>query len=72
MPPSDPPVAHAGGSYTVDEGGSVTLDGSASTDPENALVAWEWDLDNNGSYETSGVTALFDAAADGVFTVGSV
>jgi protocatechuate 3,4-dioxygenase beta subunit len=71
-PPSEPPVADAsaGEPYTADEGGSVLLDGSASTDPENALVAWDWDLDNNGSFETSGVTATFDAVADGVFTVG--
>ena len=69
-PPSDPPVADAGGLYNADEGGSVLLDGSASSDPDGVIVAWDWDLDNNGSYETSGATALFDAAADGVFTVG--
>jgi PKD repeat protein len=69
-PPSDPPVADAGGLYNADEGGSVLLDGSASSDPDGVIVAWDWDLDNNGSYETSGATALFNAAADGVFTVG--
>jgi hypothetical protein len=70
VPPSDPPVADAGGPYNADEGGNVTLDGSASSDPDGTIVAWDWDLDNNGSFETSGATALFDAAADGKFTVG--
>ncbi len=32
---------------------TVTLDGSASTTPDGAIVKYEWDLDGNGSYETN-------------------
>jgi YD repeat-containing protein len=32
---------------------TVTLDGSASTTPSGAITKYEWDLDGNGSYETS-------------------
>jgi hypothetical protein len=69
-PPSDPPVAEAGGPYYADEGGSVLLAGSASADPDGVIVAWDWDLDNNGIYETSGMTTLMETPNDGVFTVG--
>jgi PKD repeat protein len=40
-----PPVADAGGPYTVDEGGSIPLDGSASTDPDGGPITYEWDFD---------------------------
>ncbi len=58
-----PPTAEAGGPYPVSEGGSVTLDGSGSSHPTGETLTFAWDLDNNGSYETPGVTALFSAAA---------
>ena len=55
----------------------VTFDGSASrTDaPANAaafaLTAWEWDFDNNGTYETSGRTVTRAIAGlGGTVTVG--
>ena len=31
----------------------VSFDGSASTDPDGTIAKYEWDLDGNGSYETS-------------------
>ncbi|MCA9036772.1 MAG: DNRLRE domain-containing protein, partial [Planctomycetaceae bacterium] len=51
-----PPTAVAGGPYTVQAGSSVTLDGSASTDPDNNIVSYEWDFDYDG------VTFNVDAA----------
>ena len=69
-PPSDPPVAEAGGPYSVDEGGCVLLDGSESADPDGTIVAWDWDLDGDGAYETSGATVAFDAGVFGTYTVG--
>jgi glucose/arabinose dehydrogenase len=33
---------------------SVHLDASGSTDPENELLEYEWDLDGNGTFETPG------------------
>lgn len=57
------PTANAGGPYTVAEGGSVTLNGSA-TDPAGVddPLTFEWDLDNNGSFETAGASPVFSAA----------
>jgi PKD repeat protein len=51
--PQQPPTA----SFTatpnpVSSGGTVTFDGSASSDPDGAIAKYEWDLDGNGSYET--------------------
>jgi hypothetical protein len=50
------PVAVAGGPYTVPYNGNTNLDGSTGTGSYGTVTAWEWDLDNNGSYETSGQT----------------
>jgi hypothetical protein len=60
--PNMPPSADAGGPYTVDEGGSVTVSASA-TDPEHGPLTYAWDLDNNGSFETPGQSVSFSAAA---------
>jgi predicted extracellular nuclease len=46
----------AGGPYTVPEGGSVTLHATGTG-------TINWDLDNNGTYETAGPDATFSAAA---------
>lgn len=65
-----PPTANAGGPYTTNEGASVQLDGTASTDPEGDALTYTWDLDNNGSFETSGATPTFPPQGDdGVYTV---
>jgi Tol biopolymer transport system component len=66
-----PPVADAGGSYAGGEGSDVILDASASTDPDNDITLYEWDLDNDGQYDdATGVTATFNSVLDGVFTIG--
>jgi PKD repeat protein len=49
---NSPPTANAGGPYTAEEGEAVLLDGSGSTD-DGSIVSYEWDIDNNGSYEYS-------------------
>jgi YD repeat-containing protein len=33
---------------------NVTLNGAGSSDPDGTITRYEWDLDNNGSYETDG------------------
>src|SRR5581483_363849 len=55
------PTADAGGPYNVDEGGSTTLTGSG-TDPDGDPLSYAWDLDNNGSFESSGKSVTFSAA----------
>ncbi|MBP7934824.1 MAG: PKD domain-containing protein [Phycisphaerae bacterium] len=67
--PNRPPVADPGKDYSqgekyyVDEGSSVLLDGSNSYDPDgHALVSYEWDLDDDGTFETPGDKVTFSAA----------
>ena len=62
---NQPPVADAGGPYTVAEGGSVQLDGSG-TDPANAPLTFEWDLEydvTTFNVDATGATPTFDAGS---------
>jgi predicted extracellular nuclease len=59
--PNRAPTANAGGPYTVAEGGSVTVSATGS-DPDGDSLTYEWDLDNNGSFETPGQSVSFSAA----------
>jgi len=54
IPVADP-VANPGGPYFGSVGVPLTLDGSASYDPNpgGSIVKYEWDLDGNGTYETN-------------------
>jgi hypothetical protein len=45
------PTADAGGPYAGDEGTPVALDGSASSDPNNEILTFEWDLDLDGNFD---------------------
>ena len=60
--PNAPPTTDAGGPYSVNEGSSVTLAASGS-DPNGDSLTYTWDLDNNGSFETSGQSVNFSAAS---------
>lgn len=62
---NQPPVAAAGGPYTVAEGGSVLLDASGTTDPDlpDDVLTYEWDFDGDGEYDdATGVHPTFSAA----------
>jgi Bacterial Ig-like domain/PKD domain len=67
---NQPPTVSAGGPYSVNEGGSVPLV-ATGVDPEHGPLTYAWDLDDNGTYETTGQTPRF-TADDGAssYTVG--
>ena len=46
-----PPVANTNGQYTGVEGQAITIDGSGSTDPDGSIALYEWDIENNGTYD---------------------
>jgi hypothetical protein len=54
------PTVSAGGPYTVDEGGSAALTATGD-DPDGDALAYAWDLDGDGTFETTGRTATLDA-----------
>jgi len=66
-----PPVADIGGPYASDEGVTFTLDASGSYDPDDDIVTYEWDLDDDGAYDdATGVTTAAAFEDNGVYTVG--
>jgi PKD repeat protein len=68
-----PPVADAGGPYTVDEGAPVTVDAAGSHPGEGgaAIAARRWDLDGDGAYDDADTsTAQRTFADDGTYTPG--
>jgi len=56
------PVVSAEGPYAVDEGGTLSLVASAS-DYEGQALHFDWDLDQDGTFETPGQGASFPAEA---------
>ena len=56
------PTANAGGPYSVGEGGSIQLNGTGS-DPSgiSTPLIYEWDLNNDGNFETAGQRPTFNA-----------
>ena len=59
------PISNAGVDQTVNEGGLVTLDGSASTDPGNGVLSYVWSA-------PAGITLSSTAAAKPGFTAPEV
>lgn len=68
-----PPITAPGGPYHVNEGSSVSLDGSGSSDTDGAITAYAWDLENDNTFETAGNPINDDATAKdgpaGPFTI---
>ncbi len=51
LPPNQPPRAFAGNDTTVKKGKELQLTG-IGTDDDGHIVSWEWDVDNDGTYDT--------------------
>ncbi len=71
-PAITPPTGDAGGTYDVDEGSSIALDGSGSFDADGSIVSYEWDFDYDGvtfDVDDTGIAPTFSAATlDGLST----
>ncbi|MDO8281072.1 MAG: PKD domain-containing protein [Thermodesulfovibrionia bacterium] len=65
------PFADAGGPYAGTEGSSLTLNGSSSSDPNNNISTYEWDIDNNGTYDYSSASSSqsHTYAQQGTYTI---
>ncbi|NTV13165.1 MAG: beta-propeller fold lactonase family protein [Desulfobulbaceae bacterium] len=65
------PVANPGGPYPVNQGSGATLNGTASSDPDAAcgdtLNSYEWDVNNDGTYDFTGATVNLSWAQLGSF-----
>ena len=57
LTPDAPPTVDAGGPYSVNEGSSVTLD-RHRLGPEGDALTYEWDLNNDGTFETPGHSVI--------------
>jgi hypothetical protein len=65
------PTADTGGPYEGCVGEPVTLDGSGSTALAGTIVAWDWDLDNDGEYDDAfGETVQWTWNSEGTYTIG--
>jgi PKD repeat protein len=62
------PVADAGGPYTGDEGSAIVFSGSGSTD-DQGIASWEWDLNEDGVYDSTGESTGYVWPDDCVATV---
>jgi PKD repeat protein len=62
------PVADAGGPYATTEGAPVTLDGTASADPDGTITSYSWAPPALFADPTV-ATPVFTAPDDGTFTV---
>jgi hypothetical protein len=65
------PRADAGGPYTGAQGKVILLDGSGSSDPNDDIVSYDWDLDGDGVFaDATGITPAYASARAGVFSIG--
>jgi hypothetical protein len=58
---NEAPTANAGGPYTVAEGGIVVLRGTGRDADAGDALRYAWDLDKNGTFETTGPNPTFSA-----------
>jgi len=65
------PIADPGGPYEGCAGEDLTLDGSGSTALAGTIVAWNWDLDDDGAFDDAfGENVTHSWATPGLYTIG--
>jgi PKD repeat protein len=64
-----PPQALPGGPYTGTEGSPINFSGSANDSGSDATT-YEWDWENDGTYDETGQTPSHTWMDDGAYTVG--
>lgn len=52
-PSNESPTADANGPYSVDEGNSISLNGSGSSDPDGSIVSYSWTITNDSGASLS-------------------
>ena len=68
---NQPPTADADGPYNGDEGVPIDFDATGSTDPDNDIASYNWDMDGDGQYDdASGDTPSYAFPDNGSYTVG--
>lgn len=68
---NSPPTTDAGGPYSGNVGESIELDGTGSSDSDGSISSYDWDLDNDGSYDdATGSTPTHSWSSSGTYTVG--
>lgn len=66
-----PPTAVISAPTTQAAGQDAVFDASNSTEPGQDIIAYEWDLDDDGQYDDDvGITTIINLTAVGVYTVG--
>jgi PGF-pre-PGF domain-containing protein len=63
------PIADAGSDQTVQPNTDFQFDGSASTDADTGIDTYEWDVDDDGTYELSGPMPTHNYSSTGTRTV---
>lgn len=68
--PNLSPIADAGGPYTTDEGVSISLDSTASSDPNGDSLVFAWDLNGDGTHDdATGDTPDYTWPDSGIYTI---
>ncbi len=68
-PASCTPVAAAGSDKTANEGATVNFDGSGSTENGDGPFTYQWDFNNDSTFDATGKTASNEYGDNGSYTV---
>jgi hypothetical protein len=61
------PIADANGPYTGNVGSPITFDASGSYDPDGTIAAYEWDWENDGTYDMNTTEPIITHTYDAEF-----